>query len=279
MKCVICDEEILEKSEEHVIPEAIGGKITFNGICKTCNKKLGAKVDFSFTENALMVFIRAYLGIKNKDKKTISFIDRLKWKGLDGENKERVVKNGKFLAEKVGIHVYTPPYISDDLSIIRFENIEDLEKHLEREKIDINLDEYKISVNITNVQLQCDFEINYKFLALELIKIAYEIAIKELGINYIDDEIGNKYKKILFNELYSVNELIEYADYVHVSFNNGNILKNIINTMNITILNDTNNKAYMYIRLFNIITGTVLLSNNSKKFDALKNNGLIEVVK
>ena len=48
--CVYCDEAIEEKSDEHIIYNALGGLITSDGICCiNCNRKLSTSVDKEFT--------------------------------------------------------------------------------------------------------------------------------------------------------------------------------------------------------------------------------------
>jgi len=44
-KCIICDENIALKNEEHIFPDAIGGNLKVYTLCKLCNSKLGNTVD------------------------------------------------------------------------------------------------------------------------------------------------------------------------------------------------------------------------------------------
>ena len=43
--CIICHQDNQELSDEHVIPEAIGGYYHIYNVCKDCNSKLGDHVD------------------------------------------------------------------------------------------------------------------------------------------------------------------------------------------------------------------------------------------
>ncbi|GBF44601.1 HNH endonuclease [Leptospira ellinghausenii] len=45
MKCIYCSTEITKKSEEHIIPQSIGGKLTTFTVCEECNHELGNKLD------------------------------------------------------------------------------------------------------------------------------------------------------------------------------------------------------------------------------------------
>ena len=48
MKCYLCDTELNEQnlSDEHIIPNALGGKWTEKILCKECNNKVGSDYDF-----------------------------------------------------------------------------------------------------------------------------------------------------------------------------------------------------------------------------------------
>ena len=57
MKCIFC---LLEKppSDEHVIPDSIGGKIHINEVCKECNSTLSSLVDNPFASCSLIQLAR-----------------------------------------------------------------------------------------------------------------------------------------------------------------------------------------------------------------------------
>ena len=67
--CIICGQPIEEESIEHVIPEALGGKIKIDTVCNKCNSQLGDKVDGKLTNSMLFEWIRHELKIKNRDGK------------------------------------------------------------------------------------------------------------------------------------------------------------------------------------------------------------------
>lgn len=56
--CYICGKELTKsnESEEHIIPNAIGGKLKSNKlICKDCNNKIGYKSDSKLAEQLNMI--------------------------------------------------------------------------------------------------------------------------------------------------------------------------------------------------------------------------------
>jgi hypothetical protein len=55
--CYLCGSELFGKNitKEHIIPNAIGGKLkSTNLICRTCNSKLGEKIDSAFSEQCTL---------------------------------------------------------------------------------------------------------------------------------------------------------------------------------------------------------------------------------
>jgi hypothetical protein len=45
-QCILCD-STCSQSEEHIIPEVIGGKLSAKFLCKMCNDELGHRVDYT----------------------------------------------------------------------------------------------------------------------------------------------------------------------------------------------------------------------------------------
>lgn len=64
MRCIFCLEE-RPSSKEHVFPDAIGGTLTIERVCKPCNDWLGANVDSLLTDHGLILLKRAQLGTRD----------------------------------------------------------------------------------------------------------------------------------------------------------------------------------------------------------------------
>lgn len=67
-KCILCN-KVSPLNMEHVIPDALEGKLIFNCLCKDCNSKLGEKVDSQPTNYGPIKLIRATHGITGKTGK------------------------------------------------------------------------------------------------------------------------------------------------------------------------------------------------------------------
>lgn len=57
MKCIFCLQE-KEPSNEHVIPDSIGGTIRIKEVCRNCNSELSRQVDDPFSKNPLIQLAR-----------------------------------------------------------------------------------------------------------------------------------------------------------------------------------------------------------------------------
>lgn len=65
MKCIFCLEE-KKASEEHVFPDAIGGRLVLSDVCRECNSVLGRDVDYKLTDNLLVQTARYIYKIPNR---------------------------------------------------------------------------------------------------------------------------------------------------------------------------------------------------------------------
>lgn len=68
VKCILY-KQTSPLTMEHIIPDALEGKLIFNCLCKDCNSKLGEKVDSQLTNYGPIKEIRATHGITGKTGK------------------------------------------------------------------------------------------------------------------------------------------------------------------------------------------------------------------
>lgn len=67
--CIICRDESDDFSDEHVIPDALGGYYHIYTVCKNCNSDLGSSVDAKLVNHQFAEFQRYLLGLTGKSKK------------------------------------------------------------------------------------------------------------------------------------------------------------------------------------------------------------------
>jgi len=70
-KCIICfnDLDDSRNSDEHIFPEAIGGTIIINNVCKDCNDHLGSYVDSHLVNHFFIQSQRLFLKLSGKTGK------------------------------------------------------------------------------------------------------------------------------------------------------------------------------------------------------------------
>jgi hypothetical protein len=67
--CIICREKTNDFSDEHVIPDSLGGYYHIYTVCKQCNSDLGSNVDSDLVNHKFSDFQRFLMGIKGKSGK------------------------------------------------------------------------------------------------------------------------------------------------------------------------------------------------------------------
>ncbi|EMY67767.1 HNH endonuclease [Leptospira vanthielii] len=73
MKCIFCNTIITEKNktEEHIIPQSIGGILTLNNVCWNCNNEFGNSIDRVLFENVALPSIVFNVYRERKSNKKI----------------------------------------------------------------------------------------------------------------------------------------------------------------------------------------------------------------
>ena len=67
--CIICHRDEVELSDEHVIPDAIGGYYHIYNVCKNCNSNLGNCVDSYLLKHWLIIGARHNKRLAGKTNK------------------------------------------------------------------------------------------------------------------------------------------------------------------------------------------------------------------
>lgn len=217
MKCIICRKETEDKnfSDEHVIPDSLGGCYHIYNVCKKCNSKLGENVDAKLVNHYFASFMRYDLGIKGKKGNIPNPFDGTHI--LENDNTTKV----KMILDNDGIpRPYLLPKVekikyNDKLEIKiqidtddknKLESI--IEKILKREKID--KDKYHIIIdnepiiNAFKPVIKMEKAIDIKEFKIGLLKIAYEFAVDSLDKFFYDEkaiEISNFLLNPNFDEI------------------------------------------------------------------------------
>lgn len=205
MKCIICRKDTQKKdfSDEHVIPDAIGGVYHIYKVCKKCNSYLGSNIDSKLVNNYLTSLFRYSLNIKGKTGKVPNPFDGTHILENDNESKVKILfdDNNKpipYLLPKV-----TKKSLDDRIEInLSLDSIDQnkedviLEKIFKREKIDKDKLIIKKEPIISTFKPKIKMEkiVDIKEFKIGLLKIAYEFAVDSIEEYFEDDkaiEISN----------------------------------------------------------------------------------------
>ena len=288
--CIICKKNKNENqfNKEHILPESIGGSLTIDNVCKSCNTKLGNEIDSKIINDFLIKGEIVGNKIKNKkNKEKILFETLISNKNPQIKLNAKREKNGKFKkwesntslktsSENKNMHSIYFDSDKDSNSVLK--DIEKLFKHkygktlTDEEKKEVL---YKINNEHSHPEIEFNFtsQINFKKLAREFIKIAYETAHYILGEKYLDDEIGENLRETLFDENH---ELIEkYTERGmelisnHKFKENFNKINNISdkNLIHLIEISEIDNKLYLAINLFNIHINCICITETANLYN------------
>lgn len=190
-ECIICRKKCTDFSDEHVIPEAMGGYYHIHNVCKVCNSKLGQYVDQKLVNHKFSEFQRFFLNLKGKtgnipnplsgdhylkgDTKTKIRMDI----GNDGTLKPYLIPN--ISCQKIndnGEKHWNLKIILDTKDKDKLTDI--VNKYSKKLDISITVPENISIHSIPRPEIEASFSIDlYKF-KIGLLKIAYEFAVDKI---------------------------------------------------------------------------------------------------
>lgn len=217
--CIICHLDNVELTDEHVIPDAIGGYIHCYKVCKDCNSRMGDHVDSQLLNHFLIKGLRHTHQLKGKT----SFIpnplvgdgvletgEKVRVEDIKGVVIPRILpcspkitpdkRGGKItvdardeklipaMQQKMLKKMGLPP---NDIQLVTKREVHQIEKPVVKMQVAIDLKYYKIA----------------------LLKIAYEICV-ELFPEYENDALGMQYAEILFQVAHEVDGALDRLDEV-----------------------------------------------------------------
>ena len=202
-KCIYC---LLEKqgTKAHVIPEALGGTLSFQVVCAQCNSQQGDSFEGKAVNSALFSLARYTLGVRGKQHQAPNPLMR----SYESEARLKVR-----LDDQLAPHVIPALTVSDagsgKVAITGIYDaadedrlIDDVAKVLRRKGLEKNPAQAKrraeglfqgqsVRVSTDNSALKTSFSIDLASLRLLYLKIAYEVAYLEFGSDYLTDKVAS----------------------------------------------------------------------------------------
>lgn len=222
--CIICEQPIIQESDEHIIPYAIGGRITLRQVCGSCNSKLGDKVDCLLTDDPFIILLRNAFDFKTRDNKPVDIIKTFSFSNSDGN--PTVIKRGS--------ESNLPPlYDGTQKPEVKFTRLPDgkinmsysgsdmlsIVKKAKREakKLDIDISEEELkdivsrgNLKVTTTRATADVTANWNNYIPCITKIAFEIGYMLFHEQFLQDKRGKELQRFLYNFIHD-----QYANDFH----------------------------------------------------------------
>jgi len=211
-KCIICrkEKDDSEFSDEHVIPDSLGGYYHIYTVCKNCNSLLGEKVDNKLVNHIFSKFQRNELMLKGKSGKIPNPFEGTHIVENDNNRKARVeIDNSGLPIIKLlpTIEVQNENNETKIQISIEGNDKKELEsmskKILERRGIKDSTHQISSDIDIREYKpiLKTEHELDIRDFKIGLLKIAYEFAVDQIS-NYFEDSKAIEISNILYNADY-----------------------------------------------------------------------------
>jgi HNH endonuclease len=212
MRCIFCLQE-RPPTVEHVFPLAIGGRLTIDRVCESCNSMLGSRVDAALSDFFPIRQRRAELRLAgNAQVPPLPFDMLLGVSTLAGQPERRVQTKYDPTTGKLDhrlLHHASNVILPDGRKVrqisIDARDRDQIPKIIQRERkrhgmppmppdeLAIEVTKWTQNVSTTSpVPIRKDLSISFAFLRHAMLKIAYELAFLWLGESYLDDPLAEQ---------------------------------------------------------------------------------------
>jgi len=214
--CIICKEHH-KLTDEHVIPEFVGGSLIIKAVCKGCNDKMGRTFEGRLSNNEIFTLPNFIHNISGKSKTVPSPLTGNK-KTQEGKkvfveliNDQITVKNyPKISIENInGKDLFSINIHPSDLGKAKQMIKKKINRHYKdmpkdrREKLTNKLYQDVCSSKVKkspSPTIKSSFMVDFNDLYLFFIKIAYEIGYYHYGLEFIEQSTAEKLRLSIYNE-------------------------------------------------------------------------------
>jgi len=217
MECIICRKEKDVMSDEHVIPDSLGGFYHIKTVCISCNSTLGGKVDAKLVNHAFSKFMRFSNNLKGKTSTIPNPLAETYEVKANPEQKVRVqldennkpsfyrIPNVKYIKDKNGV-IESIQVSVDSTDKNKLEGmISTISKRLGVALVP-PCDE-NTNTTITQIpELHRKINIDIKDFHIGMLKIAYEFAVDTIPEYYETQEAKSISNALYKHDLNLINE-------------------------------------------------------------------------
>lgn len=274
--CIICHQDNVELSDEHVIPDSIGGYIHCYKVCKDCNSHLGDHVDKLLLDHYLIKGARHIHKLKGKTGAipnpltgdgVLNSGEKVRVEDVDGVVTPRILPQSPEIAADNKSGRITVD-IKDEKLIPAM--LQKMQKKMGVKPGEITMVSHREVHQIEHpvIQIQAIVDLNkYK---IGLLKIAYECCVEQFP-EYENDALGQRYASILYDVAHEIDSSIERLGEVKFEGNGfqdplEQILSQFIDYSNkkrhIIILFNHAGHLCCLVKVFNIFSQYILMSDS-----------------
>lgn len=271
--CIICREKTNDFSDEHVIPDSLGGYYHIYTVCKQCNSDLGSNVDSALVSHKFSDFQRYLMGIKGKSGKIPNPFSGTHSFTNNSDKKVQV---------RLGEDRKTVPYVIPSVNQNRNNGVVDsvdiVVDATDEHKLDeiimktakrIGVPYERISVGEKRVQstpcpeVHIPLSIDLHDFKLGLLKIAYEFAVDSI-VKYYDDPMAIDISKVLHSANHERStDFVKIGNgFQHEVMEPFESLLNFESEKHYLILVELNESLVCFVKLHKLFTVGVVLSEN-----------------
>lgn len=215
-ECIICREIKNENlfSEEHIIPDSLGGTIKISEVCKKCNEEMGKKLDYHLTDFISNRIYRKKYKISGKKGKIPEIIKNHTYDSKGRKVEIKTDENNNFKLIQSPLKEF-----QDDnrLQMLFQDGDNKIEKIIEGFRKKVEFEDKKLEIKITEVlepQEKYSFKekIDLTAIKMEFFKIAHEF------LCYYDEDY--KGSKDFLKNASSIHEYIQKEEKIDWIENN-----------------------------------------------------------
>lgn len=265
-RCLICRENDVEASDEHIIPKALGGMMHTWDVCKTCNSKLGELVDSPLNNHSLITLNRHVHSLRGQSGQRPKTVLEGTFTGDDGHRYRLEFDNGVLTPHKLpeishsdaGIHLSIDPR---DLPKVD----EIIGRYCRRHNLKTDPTTRKTSqvVESPSQHFNIPVSIDIAGFRLALVKIAYEFAAT-LFPELLDDPEMTHIAGVLHRADHARIDELDASGAFHDIFPQmfGSMIDLSQKTRHYIALINLDGKLYCCVRLFSLMFMVVKLSDS-----------------
>ena len=297
MKCIFCLEE-RTPTVEHIFPLAIGGSLTTDRVCQSCNSALGTSADGPLVKHPLVLMKRQQLRISDRSGKIPDALGEFVKEGTlaeDSSKKFRISTDQDQGIAKVELLYGEKEIVLPDGSkakqvAVDASDTERAKKQLrriiqrERERNGLpalpseELERHVAEVmkqepqNLESPTIISTVELDMFGLRLGLLKIAYELAFLWLGESYLDDPIAAQIRTVLLmtssrEDAITAAESIRAVMSPHCDYPLRGFMPWDDNpNSHVAFSGMTNGSILIFVRVFTAVAGVVVVSDNASRY-------------